>query len=165
MDAPIPGENWTSDTRGQPWHRPPDMSGYDEIIENILQSLKRKQFQTKIISMVDAGLPIAFVVSFILMKGVGEGKWSIDMAIIVAGPVAHFLAILARSYEIPVKLGIDVEMPKMTGGALKMMAKRFDPVAEEQSDYISEEEVTESPAEQKKKSGFAAAATDGGTGI
>ena len=30
FDAPIAGENFTSDTRNYPWHRPPEITDYDD---------------------------------------------------------------------------------------------------------------------------------------
>ena len=30
--APIPGANYTSDTRNYPWHRPSDITTYDEAV-------------------------------------------------------------------------------------------------------------------------------------
>ena len=30
LDAPIAGANYAADTRNYPWHRPPDITEYDE---------------------------------------------------------------------------------------------------------------------------------------
>ena len=35
FDAPIPGENYTAETKNYPWHRPPDIVDYDEAIDFI----------------------------------------------------------------------------------------------------------------------------------
>ena len=33
FDGPIPGENFTSETKNYPWHRPPEITDYDEALE------------------------------------------------------------------------------------------------------------------------------------
>ena len=40
-NAPIPGANYTSDTRNYPWHRPPDITDVDEALEHIMERDRR----------------------------------------------------------------------------------------------------------------------------
>ena len=106
-DAPIPGANYTSDTRNYPWHRPPDITSLDEALEYVLRDLTETDTGNKYISMIEAGLPVVSAVDFVVTTGISRGKWTPDFAILLAGPVARTLEIMAKSYEIDYDMGIE----------------------------------------------------------
>jgi hypothetical protein len=41
----------------------------------------------------------------IIMKGVGAGKWSVDLGLLLAGPIAHIIILMARGYDIDYEMG------------------------------------------------------------
>lgn len=57
--------------------------------------------------MVQAGLPVVDLTQMFLMSGVGAGKWTLDFALLLAGPVAHMMVIMAKSYGLKYELGIE----------------------------------------------------------
>lgn len=106
-DAPIPGANYTSDTRNYPWHRPPDITDADEALEYIMERLTDTNDGMRYMSMIEAGMPLTTITDMVVTLGVGRGKFSIDFAIIIAGPVTRMLEIMAKSYKIEYDIGID----------------------------------------------------------
>lgn len=107
--APIPGENWTSDTRNYPWHRPPDITNYDEALEYVVEHFNNSDEGLQYMSFLESGASISAVTDMILTVGIADGKWSIDFAILLAGPVSRIVEIAAKMYGIDAELG--VEMP------------------------------------------------------
>jgi hypothetical protein len=123
FSAPIPGENYTSDTKNYPWHRPPQFVDLDAAIEYIGQKfLEEEDVTISALTMMEAGIPITQLSQMYMMHGIMEGKWTFDYAILLAGPTAHILYILAGSYGIKADLGIDKKERNITVSLLKEMA-------------------------------------------
>lgn len=118
-NAPIPGANYTSDTRNYPWHRPPDITSTDEALEHVMEVLTETDAGKRYMSLIEAGTPITTITDIIVTLAVGRGKFSIDFAILIAGPVTRMLEIMAKSYEIDYDLGIDDESTYASSVVLK----------------------------------------------
>jgi hypothetical protein len=141
-NAPIPGANYTSDTRNYPWHRPPDITSTDEALEHIMEVLTETDAGKRYMSLIESGTSIASITDIVVTLAVGRGKFSIDFAILIAGPVTRMLEIMAKSYEIEYDLGIDVVDTYTSSVVLKQIKGG----AEEAVDTPIEEEPTEEPA-------------------
>jgi hypothetical protein len=109
MNGPIPGENFTSNTKNYAWHRPPEYSTTDDVLDYVAKIFSKEEAIASTVTMMEIGIDIATITDLFVTKGVAEGKWSIDMGLVVAGPIAHMLVIMAKSYGVPVKLGLSNE--------------------------------------------------------
>jgi hypothetical protein len=109
FEAPIPGENYTSDTRNYPWHRPPEITDYDEALEWSVQHLTDPENGFRYIGLMKAGASIASVTDMHVTKGIMDGKWTVDFALLIAGPIARILQIMAKSYGLDPEMGTDQE--------------------------------------------------------
>lgn len=119
FEGPIPGENYTSDTKNYPWHRPPEFNDLDLAIDYIGKKLTKEDAATSLLTMVEAGIPLSELAQLFLMSGIGNGKWTLDFALLLAGPVTHIMMIMAKAYGIKYELGIDGEKPS-TGAFFKV---------------------------------------------
>ena len=107
-NGPIPGENFTSDTRNYPWHRPPEITGVDEAIEYLGNKiLTKKKVRNGLIVMMDMGTPIASITETMILQGVMNGKWTMDIGLLIAGPIARLLEMMAKDSKIEYDMGID----------------------------------------------------------
>lgn len=138
MSGPIPGENYTSDTRNYPWHRPPDFTDIDEAIDFISERLTEEETSFRMLTMIEAGLSLATVTDIFLTIGISEGRWTPDFAIILAGPTCRVLEIMAKVYEIDYDLGIDTTKPIVTSEYIKAMEKQNPDIQEEAATAVSE---------------------------
>jgi hypothetical protein len=107
FDGPIPGENYTSDTKNYPWHRPPEITDYDEAVEFSLQALTDPEYGMNYMSVLEAGYSVATLTDIFVTQGIGDGKWTPDFALLIAGPVARTLEIMAKVYGIKTEMGVD----------------------------------------------------------
>lgn len=107
FDGPIPGENYTSDTKNYPWHRPPEFDDYDKAVEYSFEALMDPEVGFNFMAILEAGYSIATATDIFVTQGIGDGKWTPDFAILLAGPVARILQIMAKSYNIDAELGAE----------------------------------------------------------
>jgi hypothetical protein len=119
ISGPIPGENYTSDTKNYPWHRPPEVTDLDTAIEVSAKQLMSEEGSLGLITMLKAGIDIASLTDMFVTSGIGAGKWTPDFAILLAGPVSHIIYLMAKSYDIDCDLGIDLPKNHYTNSYLK----------------------------------------------
>lgn len=107
FDAPIPGANYTSDTRQYPWHRKPDIEDYDEAVDYLTSRLQTSQGSGMINSMLEVDMPIAAITSTIVLQAISKGKMQIDMGVVTAGPLARHIELLAKRNGLKYEMGAD----------------------------------------------------------
>lgn len=107
MNSPIPGANLTSDSRNYPWHRPPDIVDFDEAVEFIAKGIMKPKPASGILTMLEMGITVAMVTQMIIMAGMSRGKWTLDLGLIVAGPVARMIEIMADDAGIEYTMGTE----------------------------------------------------------
>ena len=97
-DGPIPGENFTSNTKNYPWHRPPEVKNMDEAVDLFIDRVvKDKKRGPGLMTLLEMGVPISTVTSIFVKQGIMGGKWTPDYAILVAGPIARIIEMMANS--------------------------------------------------------------------
>ena len=88
LKAPIPGENLTQVSRNYAWHRPPQFTEYDDVIEHFVDSyIANTDRLTSAMLLVENGVPATSAVTSILIGMVGRGVITPDMSLVVAGPL------------------------------------------------------------------------------
>lgn len=106
-EGPIPGENYTSDTKNYAWHRPPEITDMDKAIEVSIKQLSSKTGAYGVLNSLLGGLTVVKAAELFVMSGVGKGLWTPDFAILLAGPVAKMIEIMAKDAEIKYNMGLD----------------------------------------------------------
>lgn len=123
MDGPIPGENYTSDTKNYPWHRPPEYTDLDSAIEGAFKKLTEEDNAFGLLTMLEQGATVTQVTSMFLISGIGAGKWTPDFSVLMAGPVAHIIYLMAKGYGVKCNLGIDKKPMNFTSSFFNGMKK------------------------------------------
>ena len=134
LSAAIPGENYTSNTKNYPWHRPPKFDTLEECVSYTMDNLSNPKHAKGLLTMLEIGMPITFAVDTIVTAGIGSGKWTPDQAILMAGPVARFIEIMAKGAGIDYTLGLDTKDNVPSADLLKFLSGV-------DSDDVSDEEV------------------------
>lgn len=119
--GPIPGENFTSDTRNYPWHRPPEVETYDGTVEYVMDRMTDETTAEIVYSLMKMGRPLTNIVAGLMMQGIGRGKFQIDMAIMAAGPVYRYLQALAEAEGISYEDGLNTKRTPITSVTLKRL--------------------------------------------
>ena len=106
-NGPIPGENYTSDTKNYPWHRPPDHTDLDSAIVDAMKHLSQKANAYGLLNSLSLGVTVVQAATMFVISGVGKGKWTVDHAILLAGPVAKIIQIMADGAKIKYDMGLE----------------------------------------------------------
>ncbi len=121
FEAPLAGANYTSDTKNYPWHRPPDIVSYDEGVDYMITKMKEPEQLELVYSLLQIDTQVSTVVSSVLMQAIARGKYSIDLAILIAGPLARYISILADEQGIKYDMGVsDKDRISITPTSLKI---------------------------------------------
>ena len=131
--GPVPGENFTADTRNYPWHRPPEIETYDSTVEYVMERMNDEATAEIVYSLMGMGRPLTNIVAGLMMQGVGRGKFQIDVAILAAGPVYRYLQILADSENIKYEDGLESKRTPITSVTLKRLMGVIDDVEPEET--------------------------------
>ena len=107
FEAPIPGANFTSNTKNYAWHRPADITTYDDAVDYFIKKLDEPEETELMSSMLQIDIHITTVVSSLLMQAISKGKVPIDLAIIIAGPLARYIEIIAKGMGIKYEMGVE----------------------------------------------------------
>jgi len=143
MDGPIPGENFTSNTKNYPWHRPPDMADYVEIVNKAVNNLLDDPEKTSFaLTALETGESILDFVTGTLRVAVGGGKIPIDMAVLSAGPIAKAMETLAEMAEIKYDRGWKQEPNIVTPQRVRAITGMDTSEEVEKTAPIPEEEMT-----------------------
>jgi hypothetical protein len=151
--GPIPGENYTSDERNWPWHRPPEIIDLDDAVDRVVTDLTESDDGLRYMTLVESGVSIATVTDIIVTTGVGRGLWTPDFALLIAGPVARILTIMAKSYGIEYELGVDNEPPLETAVSVKYFTEQNQRSANEAIRAEAEEIKEQTPEEDAPRDG------------
>jgi len=122
FDAPIPGENYTSDVKNYPWHRPPEITDFDKAVEFVVEQVSKPSAITTIMSLMEAGANLTSIVSMLNMVNISNGRYAVDTSLLIAGPVARYLNIIAKKNDIDVKIGNENERQIITLEHLKALS-------------------------------------------
>jgi hypothetical protein len=106
MNGPIPGENFTSDTKNYPWHRPPDIIDYDEAVDFFIKHFEKKGVVGAIITFLELELDIVSITQMFIMNAIADGRMPIDLGLLVAGPVARHIEIIAKDLGVKYEMGV-----------------------------------------------------------
>jgi hypothetical protein len=143
FDAPIAGENLTSDPKNYPWHRPPDLVEYDDVVDYMIGKIMEPKTLNGLMTFVDSGFTITSLISYAMLSNIGRGKFQIDVAILAAGPLARLLQILAEDAGLDYVMGVEEDFKRMSPVMLKLAMEDDDIMPDDPSEENSEENPTE----------------------
>lgn len=119
---PIPGENFTSDTKNYPWHQPPEHKSVTDALDKMSIKLTEPKNARHVMAFAEAGFPLVRIAQMIIMEGVAQGKWTVDMGLLLAGPFTKIFEIMCDSYDIKYDIGIAEEDNWQTGNYYKAVS-------------------------------------------
>ncbi len=158
--GPIPGANFTSDTKNYPWHQPPKYTDISEALDRIVEKLMADDADKKVAALAEVGIPLYRVAGLIVMEGVSEGQWTVDLGLLLVGPVCKVLEIICVQYGIEYDVGIEEKSEFVTGFFVKSKnVKPTSKVIRKELPEIKKEAVAQEKAEPEadiQQEGFAA---------
>lgn len=118
-EGPIPGENFTSDTKNYPWHQPPEFTEINKALDMLAKKITGFKTANGILTIAELGVPLYRISSMIVMAGIGEGKWTPDFALLIAGPLTKMIEVMCIGFDVEYNVGIDEDETIFTGDFFK----------------------------------------------
>lgn len=156
FNAPIPGQSLTTEPKGYPWERPPEITDPEEAIQMHLARLSEPDMLEGILDLIEVDeLDVKTLTAGIMRGAVAKGMHSIDVALLVAPVVHEFIKQGALAFGLNPDDGFENKeekaeyaKAKKTGLAKKMIKKISPAVAIE---AVQEESPVEQVAVEKPK--------------
>ena len=101
FDAPIPGQSLTDTPGNYSWEHPPQFSKVEDAAEYIWDRLHSEEMLDQVITLLGNNVPVEALVRMVLFGGFSEGKWSPDVAILLAEIVLKQIMAIGVKAEIP----------------------------------------------------------------
>lgn len=93
IDAPVPGQSLTQSPESPlPYEMPPQFTNEDEAAHAIFMALTEKEQLSQVLQMLDAGVPVSLIAQSVIMFGASEGKWNMDLALLLLEPTMVMIA-------------------------------------------------------------------------
>jgi len=96
FDTAIPGQSLTKTPGIYPWDKPPMLNTPDEAMDYFMDKFEQDDVADKLLSLVDAQVPISTIVDSLLLAGFSEGLMNPDVAILTGEDLTMLIMHLAE---------------------------------------------------------------------
>lgn len=103
FSAPVPGESLTSTPRNMQFEQPPQFTDLEEATEFVWDQLNKRGNTLKLLAMLDKQVPVDGLVKTILFSGFASGKWTPDLAILMAKPIIAMIMAIGKGAGIKMR--------------------------------------------------------------
>lgn len=104
FDLPVPGQSLTAPKGQMPYETPPQFADIEDATDYLFEKVTRPRNQKNILRLLDAGMPVNMISESVIMFGASEGKWNMDMAMLLMEPVGIMIAGLGHRAGVNVRL-------------------------------------------------------------
>ena len=101
FDSPTPGESLTNTPGNAAWEHPPQFTDLEEASDYIWDIIHEEEYLTQVITFLRNDIPIEAIARMILFGGFVEGKWTPDLAILLAEIVFKQIMAIGMKAKIP----------------------------------------------------------------
>ena len=140
LDGPIPGESLTKAPGAGAHERPIQFADMNEALEYLFDRLTDPKQVARMVAIMNAGAPAEAVACTILMSGFMQGKWTVDLALLLGPTVLRMIVAVA------VRAGIPENKLK-----IRNPDKDFEKFVKDFKDYIPGLDVEIGPKEPKQE--------------
>ena len=150
FDTPIPGQSLTDEPGNYPWEHPPQYVTTDGAADHLWNKMSEPEFAEQIIAMLDAGVPVEAIGRTVLFGGFLKGKFSPDVAFIIAEPVMKMIAtigVIAGIKDIKMSMD-DITNKKEIRSAVRLNVEA-EKVAKDIQEEVKQKGLMSKPEETK----------------
>ena len=146
FDTPIPGQSLTDEPGNYPWEHPPQFVETDEAADYLWDKMSEPEIAEQVISLLDAGVPVEAIGRAALFGGFLNGKFTPDVAFIIAEPVMKMIltiGVMAGIKDIKVSMDDITNKNEIRSAVrLKQEAKR---IGQEVQEEIKQKGIMSKP--------------------
>jgi|TARA_Y100001972_G_C7629669_1_gene316011 hypothetical protein len=146
FDTPIPGQSLTDEPGNYPWEHPPQFVETDEAADYLWDKMSEPEIAEQVIALLDAGVPVEAIGRAALFGGFLNGKFTPDVAFIIAEPVMKMIltiGVMAGIKDIKVSMDDITNKNEIRSAVrLKQEAKR---IGQEVQEEIKQKGIMSKP--------------------
>lgn len=98
--APIPGQSLTAAPGSAAYQRPPQFADPDEALEYVFDAITKPRNVMQMITVLESGATCESLARTLVFQGFAAGKWSPDVALLIARPVLYLIVALAKRKKV-----------------------------------------------------------------
>ena len=143
FDAPIPGQSLTDTPGNYPWEHSPNVTKVEDAMMYLTERFTEEENAQNLVSMLKAGVPVEAIARVVLFAGFTEGKWSVDLAILIGEPLMKLIAAIGSRLGLK-EMYISMKRKKKTNLGDEMIVRNeVSKSMEDIEEELSEKEDTE----------------------
>jgi len=121
FNAAIPGQSLTDSPGNAAWEHPPQFTDVRKALNYTYGQLLTKPHITKLLTLLKHGVPAEAITKTVLFAGFAGGKWTPDVALLMARPTLAMVVALGKAADIKnMKIGL-----KKRGNEAAIMGARM----------------------------------------
>jgi len=105
--APTPGMSLTTEPGNRPWEKPAKYPDSADALNFYIRELSFKNKVHKLFDVLERGFPVTALVDSVIVAGVMEGLHTLDVGIIIAPALFHFITGLADVVGVEHRTGLE----------------------------------------------------------
>lgn len=145
LDGPVPGESLTLPPGATSYERPVQFADMHEALEYLFDKLTDPKSVARMVAIMKAGAPAEAVARTMLMGGFMQGKWTVDLALLLGPTLLRMIVAVAIRAGLS-KEDIKVKNPDKEFQSFVKDFKEYLPV----KDKNKQEQPTSDPVELMK---------------
>jgi|TARA_R110002126_G_scaffold254141_2_gene397230 hypothetical protein len=102
--AAPPGHSLTEDNSKWAWGRPPQIVDPEIALEKAITSLQRPKVRDEMFKLLFTGISVEVILEGYILQAFQEGKFTVDVGLLIKGPLGLYLSHMAEKAGIPYRL-------------------------------------------------------------
>ncbi len=154
LRAPIPGQSLTTQPKGFPWERPPEITDPEEALQMHLARLSQPEMLESLLTLIDLeDTDVQTLTNGILRGATAKGIHSIDVGLIAAPVIHEFIKQAATAAGLKPEDGFvdKTEQEKKKQSTISLRAKKMMASMGAKPKEVVKEIVEERKVEEPKK--------------
>ena len=126
FDAPIPGQALTGEPGSKTWEQPPRYAKYEDALNTTMERLLSPKSAEKIVTMLEAGIPVEGIARTIVFGGFQAGAYTVDVALLLTRLVTEAVLTIGTIAEVDnMRLSMTPEDPEQNDFEVGMADAQF----------------------------------------
>ena len=96
FSAPIPGESLTKIPGGSPYEHPPQFPDVHSASEYMFDTMVEPRQLSRVVTLLKHGVTCEAIARSVIFAGFAQGKWTPDVALLLARPALYMVAAVAQ---------------------------------------------------------------------
>lgn len=130
FDAPIPGQSLTMQRGSMAMERPAQFTDPNTALEYVFDRLTQPKKIVMLLAQLKDGCPVEYLTRAILFEGIIQGKWTPDVAMLMAQVIMWQIEAIAKLKGIKVTLkNPDPKYDEFMANYIDLLTKKEEPTA------------------------------------